>query len=49
MKNFSLRIPTEQREEIAKIAKNHGLKDSDILRLAVRNFLKSQKRKKGAL
>lgn len=50
MKNFSLRLPTEQKDAVEKIAKTHGLKASDVLRLAVRNLIKSEKRKKaGAL
>lgn len=46
MKNFSLRLPEEQRAQVAQIAKVHGLKPADVLRLAVRNLIKSEKRKK---
>jgi predicted transcriptional regulator len=46
MKNFSIRLPEEQRQAIAKIAAANSLKESDVMRLAVRHYLKALKRRK---
>lgn len=48
MKNFSIRLPAEQRVEIDRIAKLHGIKPADVLRLAIRKLVVSELRKKGA-
>ena len=48
MKNFSIRLPDEQRELLSKIARAHGVKDSDLIRRAVAKFIKSERRRKAS-
>lgn len=49
MQNTSIRLTKEQSEAIAKIAAINGLKSSDIIRAAIRNYIRSAKRLKEAV
>ena len=40
LKLTSLRLPAEDMKRLAKIAKKEGLKPADIMRRAIREFLK---------
>ena len=46
MKNFSIRLEAEAREGIRKIATLEKLKEGEILRRAVRHYLKAMARRK---
>ena len=46
MKNFSIRLEAESREGIEKIAALEKLKESEVLRRAVRHYLKAMARRK---
>jgi len=49
MKNFSIRMAPEDRKEVSKVASANGLTDGDVIRRAVRYYLKSLRRRKSAV